>query len=55
MISSRPVYIRASMIAVSTASVPLLVKKLFRNPPGAIPASRRAAATWGSLRYSVEV
>ena len=49
MTSSRPVYIRASMTAVSTASVPLLVKKHLLRFPGAMLPSRRAASTWGSV------
>ena len=52
MISSFPVNILASRIAVSSASVPLVVKKLFFSLPGVIFASlfresRRPDADFG--------
>ena len=45
MTSLRPVYRHAVMIAVSRASVPLLVKKHFLSSPGAIAANLLAALT----------
>ena len=45
----------AAAIAVSSASLPLLVKKLFCSLPGVICANRSARLDCGSLTYSVEV
>ena len=46
--------VRAAASAVSLASVPLEVKKLFFSLPGAMAASRSASADCGPLAYSVE-
>jgi hypothetical protein len=40
---------QARLMAVSMASVPLLLKKVLLRFPGAISASRRAASIWGSV------
>ena len=50
-----PVAARAAFIAVSLASVPLLVKKDFLRFPGAIDASFSARLDCSGLAYSVEV
>src|SRR5690606_34836089 len=55
MTSLRPVYMHASITAVSTASEPLLVKSVRLSPGGASSASRRAAPTCSAVTYSVEV
>ncbi len=53
--SVRPVAARAAFIAVSFASVPLLVKNVFFKLPGAIDASFSARFDCSALAYNVEV
>src|SRR5215211_645684 len=51
----RPVYVRAAATAVSLASVPDELKKVFLRFPGAIDASFSARSLFCLLAYSVEV
>jgi hypothetical protein len=55
MTSLLPVYMQASITAVSTASVPLLVKNDLHNLPGASRLNRSATFVWFSVKYSVDV
>ena len=54
MTSLRPVWSSASRSAISLASVPEFVKKLFSQPPGARRASFAATSTIGWVGKSVE-
>ena len=54
MISEDPVYMRAARMAVSFASVPLLVKNDLLTLPGVKPATFLASAACGSVANTVE-
>ncbi len=55
MTSLRPVALRASLIAASTASAPLLQRKTWSSPSGAAPAIASAASIIGTLWVVTEV